>query len=449
MSRRLILIMSVGLNLLLVLALLAAKHHRAPVQTVPATPVATVPAPKTQVVVRKQYFSWPEVESPDYQVYIANLRAIDCPEPTIRDIIVADVNQLYSWKRLTEVVSPDQEWWKSDPDTNMVASAAAKRSALDQERRNLLTTLLGTNWDSGTPLLDSPVTLTGPVLGDLSPEAKHSVQEILARSRQRHREYSEAQANLGRPQDPAELARLDQQMRTELAQIMVPAQMEEFLLRNSTTAAGLRQQLRGIDVTPTEFRNLFEAADPLNNQVAEYVPVEGQTRNSFLATTQQQFEDDLKLVLGPERYQQYRIAQDPIYRDAVAQTEDAGAPPETAEALYQLNKAAAAQRNAILSNDTLTPDQKTAQLAALTQQQQTASDQILGVAPPEPPSPPEPPLPPGIGPVQVHSYFPGESVDQIATEYGVSASSILNANPNLNFNSLQKGTPINVPVKPQ
>jgi hypothetical protein len=36
------------------------------------------------------------VESADYRAYIANLRRIGCPEQTLRDIILADVNMLYT-----------------------------------------------------------------------------------------------------------------------------------------------------------------------------------------------------------------------------------------------------------------------------------------------------------------------------------------------------------------
>src|ERR1043165_5400469 len=36
-------------------------------------------------------FLWSRVESSDYKQYIANLRAIQCPEATIRDIIITDV----------------------------------------------------------------------------------------------------------------------------------------------------------------------------------------------------------------------------------------------------------------------------------------------------------------------------------------------------------------------
>src|SRR5258708_18824466 len=40
-------------------------------------------------------FNWTQVESSDYRTYMANLRAIGCPESTIRDIIGADVTKMY------------------------------------------------------------------------------------------------------------------------------------------------------------------------------------------------------------------------------------------------------------------------------------------------------------------------------------------------------------------
>jgi hypothetical protein len=45
-------------------------------------------------------FHWSQIESADYPSYIANLRAIGCPEQTIRDIITADVDSsLYAARR--------------------------------------------------------------------------------------------------------------------------------------------------------------------------------------------------------------------------------------------------------------------------------------------------------------------------------------------------------------
>jgi hypothetical protein len=47
---------------------------------------------RTNLVVQPHLLSWRDIESEDYLAYIRNLRAIGCPEATVRDIIVADVN---------------------------------------------------------------------------------------------------------------------------------------------------------------------------------------------------------------------------------------------------------------------------------------------------------------------------------------------------------------------
>ncbi|MGZ4975075.1 MAG: hypothetical protein ACXWDN_20125, partial [Limisphaerales bacterium] len=164
---------SLGVNVLLLGAWMIARHSSAkPTDTVVATSLPGETLYRTNVVVRRQNFTWEEVESADYVTYIKNLRSIGCPEKTIRDIIVADVNQLYAHRRVTEVVAPEQEWWRSDPDPELINKAAAKVKELEAERKTLLTKLLGPGWDTESnalPPARTGVSLTGPILGDLAP----------------------------------------------------------------------------------------------------------------------------------------------------------------------------------------------------------------------------------------------------------------------------------------
>jgi hypothetical protein len=53
------------------------------VNTTPAAPAA---------------FRWSQLEAKDYHVYVKNLRAIGCPEATLRAIVTADVDVIYSAK---------------------------------------------------------------------------------------------------------------------------------------------------------------------------------------------------------------------------------------------------------------------------------------------------------------------------------------------------------------
>src|SRR6187551_13474 len=62
-----------------------------------------------------QKINWRIVESEDYRQYIENLRAIGCPEETIRDIIIADVNKLFEARRKeARAASTNKfEFWKA------------------------------------------------------------------------------------------------------------------------------------------------------------------------------------------------------------------------------------------------------------------------------------------------------------------------------------------------
>ena len=179
---------------------------------------------RTNLVLRRQFFSWREVESNDYPTYIANLRNIGCPEQTIRDLIIADVNALYARKRATELVTPEQQWWRSQPDTNVVQAAAEKARALDEERRTLLTSLLGPSWEAGD-LVSLPrpsrqgIVLDGPVLGLLPADTKQAIQDVSQRSEERMLGYLETMRQLGKEPDPVQLAHLRQQTRDNLARI--------------------------------------------------------------------------------------------------------------------------------------------------------------------------------------------------------------------------------------
>ena len=60
------------------------------------SPLGQVATNSQQVVTNTvvKQMTWETVEAADYREYIENLRNIDCPEETIRDIILADVNKL-------------------------------------------------------------------------------------------------------------------------------------------------------------------------------------------------------------------------------------------------------------------------------------------------------------------------------------------------------------------
>jgi LysM repeat protein len=418
-------------------------------ETTPAVAGATN-STRPIILVRRQFVSWQELESTNYVTYIANLRDIGCPEQTIRDIIIADVNATFARMRDTELVTPGQQWWRSEPDTNVVLAAAQKLRALEEQRRVLLTSLLGNSWESGD-LVSLPrptrraIVLDGPVLGPLPADVKQALQEINARSGEKMQAYLEAQRAAGKPADPVEVARLRQQTRTELASVLAPAQLEEFLLRYSQYGNDLRTefgQLKYFKPTSDEFRAVFRATDALDQQIqllADATDANSvQTRQSLEA----QRENAIKGALGARRYEQYRLLHDPLYRDAVASAEQYGTP-DAVQTLYQINLAAAAEQSSILGDASLTPEQKNIALKSAQLDQLKASAVASGQElPPEPPAPEPAPAPP---PRRTYTLRSGDTVSVVALIYGVPESAIRAANPGVNFNRLRPGDSLYIP----
>ena len=453
MRWRLVALVSVGVNLALAAMWLSSTRNASARYAAAAAALGQTPAVQTRTnyVARRQLFSWRDIESGDYATYAGNLRDIGCPEQTIRDIIIADVNALYTRKRATELVTVDQQWWRSQPDPSVVQAAAEKVRALEDERRGLLARLLGTNWESGDlvslPRPSRPgVALDGPVLGPLVVDTKQAVQDISVRSQDRLEAYLEAQNRAGKEADPTVIAKLRQQTRDELARLLSPVQLEEFLLRYSQNANELRAelgQLRFFNQTPDEFRAVFRAVDGLDQRIDLLADATDPGAVGQRKSLEAQREEAIKNALGQKRYEEYQRLHDAVYRDAVAAAEEAGTP-EAAGTIYAINLAARAEQDRIRGDTNLTAEQRSIELKRLELQQLQANTVATGgELLPEPADVPAPPQP-----RKVYVLGPGDSAETIALMYGLPASAIRAANPNIDFKKLKPGTPITIPRSP-
>jgi LysM repeat protein len=290
------------------------------------------------------------------------------------------------------------------------------------------------------------VLLDGPALGTLSADTKQAIQNVSVRSQERMQAYLDAQRSAGKDPDPVELAKLRQQTRDDLAHVLSPPELEEFLLRYSQDASDLRTefgQLHFFNPSPEEFRAVFRATDDLDQRIQLLADAKDPGSLSARKALEDQRENAIKVALGPDRYEEYRLLHDPLYRDAVAAADDAGTP-EAASQIYAISLAALAEQNRINSNTNLTASQKSIELKRMELEQLQANTVVKGQdLPPEPP--PEPPV---IPPKKVVVLGPGDSAATIAMMYGLPVSAIKAANPKVDFNRLKPGDAITIPPSP-
>lgn len=338
---------------------------------------------RTNIVVPEATLGWASIESDDYFTYIQNLRTIGCPEQTIRDIIVADVSQLFARKLIKAHKSTNEKWWLSDPDLDDIQAATEEQDLHDQERRQLLTALLGPGWETSEDLGVVPntnVTLDGHLLGDLSAETKRAVRDIQLRNQQRQEAYGKAVREGKVVESPAELAKMRRETREELAKVLAPDQLEEYLLRYSNNANDLREQLRGFGASQDEFRAIFRATDNLDLEREALTGSENPDDQRRLKQLDAQRDEALSKALTPERYQYYKLNSDPGFKEARELVQDLGAPADAVMPFYEVQNAIRDERQKILTDSTLTPEEQTQQLGQVHQDHLDTLRKVLGEA---------------------------------------------------------------------
>ncbi|MFN7140028.1 MAG: hypothetical protein ACK4UN_11905 [Limisphaerales bacterium] len=332
----------------------------------------------TNTVVRQ--FGWEQVESEDYKLYIANLRQIECPEETIRDIIIADVNKYFA-KQLAPLRKPREEipFWRETGWGGNVESPEyhAKHNELEKEKRALLRELLGVDyleemqkqsgWHRDDPFMDS---LPGPL--------KEQIREIQAKYGQLSSEvYRKARGHIYE-EDQKELRQIEKRLHAELATILTPDQLFELRVRNSRAANDLKyNELRDFDANEQEFRAIVRAkwaAEEAGDDDDHSGPAKSATRTE----RQKAATEQLRAELGEERYQEYNRMQDWDYRNLVQLANRANLPRNTAIEIYSMKDEVQKAARLIQSNKDLTAEQRNEQLRLIRSETEKAITELLG-----------------------------------------------------------------------
>lgn len=276
-------------------------------------------------------FTWQQVESEEYKNYIANLRGIGCPEQTIRDVIIADVNKLYAARE-----KPLKGSAPVDTGTDVPTDELERRRQLREiqlEKRAVIKELLG---------IDLPLDLL-PSTGSRNydafeigfrflPTAKRdAVQTLQENYWQKSDVLKNAFKDQKNPEYVAQSRQLGDMLREELKKILTTEELEDFDLRTSPAAKKLATQLAST-FTPSEdeFRKVFRTTQQREERLARLPPAPTVDRQASpearelanqqrKALTQErtaintQLNEQLKTGLGDQRYADYERSQDSAY----------------------------------------------------------------------------------------------------------------------------------------
>jgi len=388
MNTKVLFPVSLAVNLALAALLLRpapASKTTAPAETSsepsPTTGTSTqASGPAIQVVtntlVRK--ITWEQVESPDYRQYIQNLRSIGCPDETIRDIILADVNKLYDSRRKQIRGGASKfEYWKSgNPLAGLLGNPETlqKTRALEEEKLKVLKDL-GIEPDAMNQLMAAAGGNPLDAMFEFLPESKRlEVTKIMTEQQSKMAESMKD----GTPDTDA-IMKMQKATEDALRASLTPEEFTDYQLRFSMTANMLRQQIAGFDPSEEEFLEVFKIKEEFDR---EYSPITAQNETAAeqvkRSEAQTELNKQIRESLGTERYADFERAQDYGYQQLHQIAKKAELPPAVANDVYGMKRAAENQASQIRSDGNLSEQQRSASLAAIRAETESAMQQSLG-----------------------------------------------------------------------
>ncbi len=347
-----------------------------------AEPAPAQPAPKTKVIQQTvtntvtKRITWEMVESGDYKEYIANLRSIGCPEETIRDIIIADVNKLYEKKKKEARGTPKKfEYWKGgNPFAGVMDTELMQKLRVLDEEKNAVLRALGITPDAKTEMAQAMV--MNPLetaLDFLSDEKKSRVVKLMTDMQSKMMEASKDGT------DPEAMGKAMKDMETALKGVLSPQEYLDYQLRFSMTANMMRSQLTGFDPNEGEFMKVFTLREAFDS---EYSPMsrgnENEEQRKAREAAEKKLKEDIKTSLGTQRYAEYERAQDWSFQQMYRAAKKADLDTAEAVKVYDMKKAAETATTEIRNNKDLTQEQRTQALQGIQQQTEASVKAVLG-----------------------------------------------------------------------
>jgi hypothetical protein len=331
--------LSVVLNLILLLAVGWQNRKEAPMNRTPRSPVG-LPAGKrslhqsrTHAAKPQPALPWSKIEASDPRHLMANLRAIGCPEQTIRDIVTLRVTRAYRERfleqeaelaRARDFTRPTsaREWRESSRRQQELRNEMiyTLESALGQDRSMWMSAVLGwpERWREPMAFLDV--------------EKRRQLREFDMR-------YDELKSDLNRraytgrldAEDAAQLKEIEHQRQRELAATLTPTELEEYLYRESSAADYVRRNLPEAK-SESEFRAMVKATAELEMDEspvtrAQRMGIEPGDPEALKAETERKaaLDQRLKEMLGEARMaeqqaeEEQRVVQEKKRQEAEAQ----------------------------------------------------------------------------------------------------------------------------------
>ena len=402
MSARSILILSLGLNLALA-AWIAAKLHRAPAASIRAAGLAEEairarPYPawrlsQTDVIevttnrVDAPGFRWSQLETNDFEAYVANLRGIGCPSHTVRHLVVGEVEALYE-AREAGVERTGSFWETASQRRSREARVHREQAALEEERRALLRRLVGLDWSGKAErewVTDDFLCL---VIGFLTEDQVVRLVDAGMSLEKRTRAFQDETDGIVIDTDEPRLEALLVEAKRELESGLTPAEVQEATLRVVNLAKMFmdRDSLAGVSLTGDELRRLtaITALDKDFITLALRSELEGSRHGKkteaedLVKEVSPVAEREIRAMLGESRLAVYERSKDPAFREFAGTARQLKMPLDSTVKVWEIRRAAETAARELKALEGVSAAERRAALEAMRRETEQAIKMAVG-----------------------------------------------------------------------
>ncbi len=300
-----------------------------------------------------------------YTDSIEQLRQQGFDEDTIRQIMLAQINQDYLQ---TQVNTPESPYWL--PDDSDAEAKLNDALRWESERRQQLISLFGLEIVDD-PLFTHIFKPLNSTLAFLSSDKQIRLDELQRLDEARTRALFQ---NGFTQESRADLAAQRAQLQREISELLGTSDDLEYQLRESRLAERMRMGLGDFDYSEQEFRDIFtiRQQNEGNQQSDRFMD-----RSEF-RRQREESEAQIKSYLGDARYQEYARSQDPAYRSLQSIGERYGNSTAEIDDVYTITQQTEAQIAELRSSDSMDREERIEKMNEIRSEAYEQIEQIAG-----------------------------------------------------------------------
>ncbi len=356
------------------------RDSAATISEVIAAPIAAsrpsasnLPAPTTFITNR---FEWNAVEAEDLEQLATNLRAIGCPEKTVRDVVAARTRR--GLDRLSRSAEPKLPFWTAGLQrahahrTAEGMAAAARAKLLASVERALGRDVFIEDGKLTEDFVEQAIMRF--VSGPMAEEKFSQLVGLLVRQKAQIQEVRARTHGVLLEEDEAALKTLGHQFQRKLATMLLPTELEEFTARPRMMKLGEKVRYETTDLSPVDIRTITLIRARFED------PASGEWFEGGSLTEQQEAQAALAIreFLGESRYAQFERAADGDFKTLFDLSRDNNLPSVSAAQAFEVCQLTAQEVARLREDNSLSDSERQQQLASVQTQAQAGVLKVLG-----------------------------------------------------------------------